>query len=168
MPTFQCKICGWSKDLPEKIKDWPKNKNGTTDLYPVCRAGKLHTEVNGYVCARCLSDANESRLNLKALLSEMKVSLHAVERFVERQEGDRITRDAARLAIIRMFDQARPIRFREKFMLQRYVNNGQPADYRYLNGWILVATVEKPQTVMTVERSWERKLGFDFWYVDDD
>jgi len=53
-------------------------------------------------------------------------------------------------------------------MLKRFLNNGDtPAEYRYVGGWIIVASLEKPQTIMTVERSWQRKLGIDFWYSEE-
>ena len=168
MPVCACNICGWSKELPASVLDWPSALTGPADLYPVTISGKLDQQVRGYICAKCLRAASEARLNLKALVSDMRVSVHAVDRFMERQEGEYITRDAARLAIIRMFQRARPIEFRERFMAQRLANNGnQPAEYRYVGGWILVASLDKPQTVMTVERNWQRRLGHDFWYTDE-
>lgn len=168
MPICACNICGYSKELPEKVLDWPGALSGPADLYPVPPSGKLDQQARGYICAKCLGAATEARLNLKALVSGMRVSVHAVERFMERQEGEHVTRDAARLAIIRMFQRARPIEFRERFMAQRLANNGnQPAEYRYTSGWILVASAEKPQTVMTVERNWHRRFGHDFWYTDE-
>jgi len=103
LAILACQFCGWSKALPCAVSDWPQVLRDATDLYPVCKGGKLKQEPLGYICARCLRYANDSKFNLKALLSDIRVAVHAIDRFVERQEGERISRDSARLTIIKLF-----------------------------------------------------------------
>ncbi|HUQ72183.1 MAG TPA: hypothetical protein VM165_21835 [Planctomycetaceae bacterium] len=166
MTNFTCQFCGWTPNLPEKLSDWAKVIDGPPEFYPVCKSGKLSQKPLGYMCARCLNSANDSKANLKAILSNIRVAAHAIDRYVERQKGERLAREAARLTIIKMFQQADIIEFREEFTQKRLINNGKvPAEYRYHAGWIFVATQSSPQTIMTVERNWHRKLGVDFWYV---
>lgn len=167
MPCVCC-VCGWTRPLPEDVNLWPQVCGGSTDIYPITQNGRLDGQVQGFICARCLRNANEARSHVKALLSDVRVSRHAFDRFIERQEGEKITAEAAKVAIVRLYQRARPIVFREKFMTERLTNNGgKAAQYRYEAGWILVATEERPVTIMTIERNWHRKLGVDFWYTDE-
>jgi hypothetical protein len=163
-----CRICGWKRDLPEDVRDWASVPDRNIDIYPVTEGGKPHGVIQGFLCAKCLRNASSMRLHVKAVQSKVRVTTHALDRFLERQEGERISSEAAKLAIIRIHDSARPIRFKERFMTQRLLNNGgKPVHYLYAAGWIVVTTQESPATILTIERNWHRKLGYDFWYIEE-
>jgi hypothetical protein len=90
-----CCICGWSRDLPEDLRDWAHVGDREIDIYPVTNAGKPHAEIQAFICAKCLRSANSMRLHIKALASKVNVTKHALERFLERQEGERISSESA-------------------------------------------------------------------------
>src|SRR5262249_35480439 len=95
-----------------------------------------------------------------------RVSKHAIHRFLERHPGESVSEEQATISVLKLFSHARPILFKKPFMVERQLNNGQPADYFFHQGWIFVVTQEKPPTIMTVERQGRKKLGRDFWYTD--
>ena len=93
------------------------------------------------------------------------MSKHALDRFIERDPGERRSEDVATTTILKLFGQAQQIVFQPRFMAERLLNNGQAADYYYHVGWIFVVTQTNPRTIVTLEREWNRRLGRDFWYA---
>lgn len=167
MPVF-CAICGFSRSLPEDWTEWPKILGTSSDIYPITKGGKLDGEVKGFICARCLGEAKRMRTNLQMILKGVTVTKHAIDRFIERSKGHSVTPEAARSAILKLYAQARPIRFRDDHMLRRiFSNKFQSARYFYIHGWIMVATDEDPPTILTMEVSGQKKLGKDFFYVEE-
>ena len=163
-----CTLCGWSKEIPSDFTHW-RELNVRAEFYPITSNGDPDGEMNGFICARCLRNANKMRIQIKASLSGLRITNHAYDRFRQRLEGERMNDDSIRQAIIKIFNNSRQIRFKDYFMERRLLNNNNiPADYWYHSGWILVTTKNDPRTVMTIERSWGRKLGVDFRYLEAD
>jgi hypothetical protein len=74
-----------------------------------------------------------------------------------------MSEEAATTAILKLFRHAQQVVFPPRFMAERLLNNGRPADYYFHAGWIFVVTQTGPRIIMTLERQWHRKLGRDFW-----
>lgn len=163
-----CCVCGYSKSgMPADSETRGITAYG--DIYSVTHNGKPSGKLLAHICARCLRRANEMRGHVKSILSNVQVSRHALDRFLERQAGERISSESAKVAILKMFSHARKIVFKDRFMAQRLTNNqGKPADYFFQQGFIFVATKESPITIITIERQWHRKLGTDFWYAEEE
>jgi hypothetical protein len=140
---------------------------GEPQMYPVTENGRPDGKVRGFLCARCLRDANSMRDHIKAIMGGVRVSHHAVERYGERFKGERISEERLRVSLIRLFAKAKRIYFKDHFMAERLQNNsGVPAHYWFNGGYIFVTTQTIPYTIVTVERAWGRRLGRDFWYTE--
>jgi hypothetical protein len=77
---------------------------------------------------------------------------------VERKSGEFMPEEIARTAILKIFAQSKPIRFKNK------LNRPDEAQYTYAQGFIFVVTQEDPPVIVTVEKAGHRKLNSDFWY----
>ncbi len=159
-----CSVCGSASEVTGGPSD-ASSRATAVSLYPVTANGKPNGYVKGYICASCLHEANEARLCIKSGQADVGVTKHALDRYLEREKGQRIPEEAAKMAILKLFGQAHQIVFRDAFMAERLLNNGQPADYYFNSGWIFVVTQDVPRTIMTSERQWHRRLGRDFWYA---
>ncbi len=137
-------------------------------LYPVRSSGKPTGRLRGHICARCLEEANKVRHYLKSRNQNIEVSKHAIERYLERFEGERPSEESAKISILKMFGYAQRIEFKKRFMVERERNNWKPADYLFHQGWIFVVTREPPRTIVTMERQWSKRLGRDFWYTKEE
>jgi hypothetical protein len=74
------------------------------------------------------------------------------------------TRTASVLALAR----SKEIRFRDFSMIERiFSNNLQAARYFFNSGWIFVTKRSDPEVIVTAERADHRKLGDDFFYLED-
>ncbi len=163
-----CAVCGYERPLPTDFNEWPPLVGTTVDIYLVTKRGKPDGEMLGFICAKCLRDANSMRIHIKSLLRRVRVTHHAVERFLSRLGGEAIEEESARGAIIKMFSHARQIRFKDEYMLRRILSNAcEAADYYYHGGFIFVTSREVPPVIVTVERTESKKLGADFWYVEE-
>jgi hypothetical protein len=155
--------------LPTDFNEWPPLVGTTVDIYPITKRGKPEGELLGFICAKCLKDANAMRVYMKTFLRKVRITHHAVQRFLQRQRGEPVSEESARVAIIKVFDHARLIRFKDEFMFRRMLNNEcEAADYYYHGGWILVVSREHPPVIVTMERAGFKKLGRDFYYYDPD
>lgn len=159
-----CAICSCARDLPDDYTLWPRMVQSSLDIYPVTPSGKPTQPSKAYVCARCLRSANSMRIYLKSTIQGVKVTQHAVQRFVERQSGDFMPEEIARTAILKIFAQSRPIRF--KYRAPK--NHPAAVKYTYAQGFIFVATREAPPVIITVHTAGRRKLNSDFWYEGED
>lgn len=155
-----CAICHCARDLPDDYTLWPRIVQSTLDIYPVTPSGKPTQPAKAYICARCLRCANSMRINLKSVIQGVKVSQHAVKRFVERKSGDFMPEEIARAAILKIFAQSRPIRFKNRLL----ENHPTAVKYTYAQGFIFVATREDPPVIVTVQTAGRRKLNSDFWF----
>lgn len=153
-----CAICSRARDLPDDYTLWPRIAQSTLDFYPVTPSGKPTQPAKAYVCARCLRCANSMRIHIKAVLRGVKVTEHAVKRFVERKSGEFMPEEIARTAILKIFAQSKPIRFKNS------MNRPNEVQYTYAQGFIFVVMQEDPPVIVTVEKAGHRKLNSDFWY----
>jgi hypothetical protein len=135
-------------------------------LYPLTFNGQPTGKIRGFICARCLKVANKMRHYFKSQEQNVQVSKHAIDRYLERQKGERISEEAAKITILRLFGHAHRIVFKDRFMAQRLFKHGKPVDYLFHQGWIFVVSQDEPVTILTAEQQWHRKLGYDFWYVE--
>lgn len=153
-----CAICSRARDLPDDYTLWPRIAQSTLDIYPVTPSGRPTQPAQAYVCARCLRSANSMRIHIKSIIEGVKVTQHAVKRFVERKPGEFMPEEIARTAILKIFAQSKPIRFKNKLNLTNEVQ------YTYAQGFIFVVAQEDPPVIVTVEKAGHRKLNSDFWY----
>jgi len=160
-----CTLCGITS---EAVHGSPNDSSikKTISIYPVTANGKPNAFLRGFICGRCLQEAITMRLHVKSQQRKIQVTKHAVERFLERQNGERISEEAAVTSILKMFGHARQIVFRDRFMAQRLLNHGKPANYFFHAGWIFVQSQDGSNAILTVERQWHRKIGRDFWYAE--
>jgi hypothetical protein len=162
--TRHCSVCGIESNGTDRDGFPAETIFGL--LYPVTFYGKPNNPIRGFICARCLGEANKMREYLKSQLQNVQVSKHAIDRYLERQKGERVSDEAARIAILRLFGHAQRIAFRQEFMTERLLKHGKPASYFFHQGWIFVVTEDEPTTILTIEHQWARRLGRDFWYAD--
>jgi hypothetical protein len=164
----KCALCGFSRDLPDDVRDWPSTVEGAPGIYPVTSTGAASSRLVGHICAKCLHSGNRMRGHVKALYADVHVTKHALERFDERNPGDAMNDESKVVAIIKIFQKAKKIKYRDHFMLQRLRSNvNTPAEYWFNAGWFFVTTIEQPKTIVTVERSFGRKVNKDFWFVKE-
>jgi hypothetical protein len=98
----------------------------------------------------------------------VRMTKHAVDRFVERRTGEYLSEETARVTILKLFSQSKPIRFKGKHMLNRFLNNRRIAvRYTYAQGFIFVVAIEEPPVILTIEATENRKLNEDFWYEEE-
>jgi hypothetical protein len=161
----QCDICDFSKAKAQLDVELAPDSR---EFYPITHNGKPSGRLLKTICSYCLGRANEMRKLKKAQQSNATISRHALERFLERQKGERMSEETASIAILRIFNHAKRIVLRNRFMAERLRNNdGRPAHYLFHAGYIFVTTTTEPATILTIERQWHRKIGRDFWYADE-
>jgi len=98
----------------------------------------------------------------------IKITQHAVDRFLERRTGENMTTETARITILKLFAQTKPIRFKSKHTIHRFLNNRSiEVRYTYAQGFIFVVAKEEPPVILTIEATGDRKLNDDFWYEEE-
>jgi hypothetical protein len=143
--------------------------NTPAEIYPITVSGKPNKDIRGYICARCLHSANSMRIYIKSIIQGIIITNHALERFLERRSGEHMTEEAARISILKIFAQSKPIRFKSKYMIDRFLkHNLTEVSYTYAQGLIFVRTFEEPPVIVTIESTLDRKLGEDFWYEKEE
>ena len=164
----QCGICGWEKEITDNFLLWPKLMGASTVIYPVTRGGRPNNEVRGFICAKCLREANSMRVFIKSLFSNIQITKHAIDRYLERCVGSQVMdSETARLAMIKEFSQAKEIYFKEDYQVERLLNNKFiEAKYYFIMGHIYVTDTKTPPTILTVEPTFGKHLNQDFWYAD--
>lgn len=165
--SIQCGICSYHANLSQDYSEWEHNNPQNSTFYPITKNGKPGSELVGFICARCLSRANMMRVFIKSRNAMIRVSKHAIERFLERDPSNDMSEESARVAIIKIFSQSKEIKLKTEYTVERFFNNGQQlVRYFYSNGFIFVVTDEENPLILTVERKWNRKLNKDFWFTD--
>ena len=168
MPPPTCAICNWIRPFPDDFTLWPQEVQEHIDIYPITEYGKPTRRLKGYICARCLHEANEMRIYIKSIMQGVQVTKHAIDRFMERHAGEHMSDETSRVAIIKIFSISKPIRFKNRFMVQRFLNNRHKAvRYTYAQGFIFVVAKEEPPVILTIEATLNRKLNEDFWYEEE-
>lgn len=163
-----CAICNYTRTLSDDFTLWPTEVQGPVDIYPVTAFGKPTKPLIGYICARCLKSANAMRIYMKSIIQGIKVTQHAVDRFMERHTGEHMTEEAARVTILKLFSKSKPIRFKSEHMIHRFLKNRSvEVRYTYAQGFIFVAAKEEPPVILTIEARGLRKLNRDFWYEEE-
>ncbi|HCE42867.1 MAG TPA: hypothetical protein DET40_04915 [Lentisphaeria bacterium] len=165
----KCVLCGYEKKgLTSDFTKWPEIPGFNTEFYPVTKNGKPDGEVLGLICARCLNHADSMRVYVKAMMSGVQVTRHAVIRFIERSGSAIPDEQTGRVAVIKAFSKSRRIRFRTEFMVTRLINNDfQDVDYYWVSDLVFVVTRLKPRTIVTVEKLWGKGLNKDFFLVEE-
>ncbi len=166
--SVKCSICNHAFELPDDYTLWPSVVKNPVEIYPVTVSGKPNKSIKGYICARCLHSANSMRIYIKSTLQGIIITNHALERFLERRSGDRLTNEAAKSSILKIFAQSKPIRFKSNYMIDRFLkHNLTEVRYTYAQGLIFVTTLEEPPVIVTIEATLDRKLNEDFWYENE-
>jgi hypothetical protein len=165
-----CKLCGFEKGLTEDYTKWMGLVGLDAPLYPVTKNGQPGGTLHGFICARCLKSANSMRIFIKALVSGVQVTRHAIDRFIQRTKMVFPDEKTAKVAIIKAFSKSRQIRFTVMFQALRIINNQFKEANYYWNGGdlIFVTTKTTPATILTVEKPCNKRLNKDFIYVDED
>ena len=163
-----CAICNYTRNLPDDFTRWPDVIQGPIDIYPITEHGKPTRRIKGYICARCLHDATATRIYIKSIIQGIKVTQHAVDRFLERTSGEHISEETARVTILKLFSHSKPIRIKSEHMIHRLLkNNLKEVRYTYAHGYIFVTTKEEPPVIVTIENAGQRTLNNDFWYEEE-
>lgn len=163
----KCAICGYKKAVTEDFTKWPDIPGLRPELYPVTNNGRPEGQLHGFICARCLINANSMRVFIKTIMAGVHVTDHAALRFIERVTSD-IDIETARVAVLRAFSKARKIRFKDEYMFRRFWNNNfEEADYYWISDFVLVATKKEPKTIMSVEKLQGKALNKDFFLVNE-
>ena len=163
----KCAICGYENGITDDFTKWPDIPGLHTVFYPVTKDGKPTGEVLNLICARCLGNANTMRLFVKAMMSGVQITDHAVSRFIERTAADIPDKQTGRVAVLRAFSKARKIRFQRGYMVRRIMSNDfTEADYYWGSDLVFVVTRAEPQTIVTVEKLWGKSLNRDFFLAD--
>jgi len=146
---------------------WPDIPGMRAGLYPVTRNGRPDGQLNGFICSRCLKNANSMRVFIKTIMAGVQVTDHAALRFIERVTSG-IDIETARVAVLRAFSKARKIRFKDEYMFRRFWNNNfEEADYYWNSDLVFVTTRKEPKTILSVEKLWGKSLNKDFFLADD-
>jgi hypothetical protein len=165
----KCAICGYEIGITQDFIEWPNIPGLQPEFYPVTRGGKPTGKILNFICARCLADANSMRVFIKTLMSGVKVSTHAVFRFIERTAAAISDEQVGRVAVLRAFSKARKIRFRPGFTVTRILTNDfREADYFWVSDLVFAVTREEPPTIVTVEKLWGKSLYEDFFFAEPD
>jgi len=165
--SIHCAICGYAKEITEDFRQWPLIGDAVVDIYPVTRRGRPSGEVRGFICASCLQSAKSMRLHVKSLMEGIRVTDHALERYISRCTKGAMGEESAKSGLIKEFSHARKVRFKEYYMVERMLNNNSKgANYYFGQGFIYVTTQDEPLTILTVESAKDKRIGKDFWYID--
>ncbi len=160
-----CKYCGYQTSVSEDFHTWSNIPNFHPEVYPVTKSGKPDGELLGFICAKCLGNAQSMRSHIKGMVANIKVTQHAAERFMQRTnacEGD-VT--AARVAITKAFSKAKEIRFTDKYMFKRLLNNRVDVARYFLTSDLVFVVTEDPRTIVTVEKLQGKKQGRDYFLI---
>jgi hypothetical protein len=132
-------------------------------FYPITSNGHLDGALVGYICAKCLTQANAARSNFKAMGSGVRVSHHALQRFILRTNYDS-TSLRAEMALLRMYAKSNIISFKSGFMVERFLaNDCTEVEYRLIGNVVLVVSVAVPKTIITVELLGNKRVGIDYF-----
>ncbi len=169
-----CSICGKQSSITADLAKWTPELQAASELLPVTRKGQFPGDVKGFICLSCFGYATQMRArfqraaHLKSPEDNIIVTDHAAIRFISRQPVPFTTRKDPKDILLKLFRDARKIRFKKGFMVERIINNNfTDVDYYFHSGWIFVCTKRAPRTILTAERQGPRKLNQDFWFVDE-
>lgn len=173
MPCL-CSICGKQSSITVDLTQWTPALQATAEVVPVTRKGQFPGEVRGFICLKCLTIATQMRARFQRQAHPRKpeddvvVTDHAAIRFVSRQPAEFSTKKDPKDVVRKVFSNARRIRFKSGFMIERLINNKfTDVDYYFHSGWIFVCTRQIPRTILTAERQGHRKLNQDFWFTEE-
>ena len=107
------------------------------------------------------------QIYIKSIMSGVEVTQHAMRRYLERNDGEPITEKSAKTSIIRMFDCARRIVFRDKNYLARMTEKHGDSFHWYQCGWIFITTTDEPYIIKTLLycRESHLRLNYQFYYM---
>jgi hypothetical protein len=161
-----CSVCKRTVEVTTDFSSWPQVLKKQVGFYPITRHGNPQGELLGFICTSCFKAASKMQIYIKSIMSGIEVSEHAVTRYLERNDGEPISENAAKASIIRMFDSAKPIVFRDIAYLARMTRRQGVSLHRYKAGWIFITTTAQPYTIKTMLhcKSSNIKLNYDFVY----
>jgi hypothetical protein len=136
-------------------------------IYPVTRNGNPEGELLGFICSSCLKSSEKMRIYIKSKMSGIEVTQHAVHRYLNRNDGEPVSEKAAKASIIRMFDSARRVSFRNRDYVARMEKRHGPSLHWYQAGWIFITTTSEPYVIKTMLYCRESaiKLNVHFKYA---
>ena len=176
---FSCSVCGYSLNLPSEYEQWGSSEfENSNYLIPVVRENKKRkSPFKGFVCLSCLSlteaknaEIIETKTRSKATdglvnFKNVVVTKHAVDRYIELNPKEQISRKNAQKAIRSKLLLSRQIRYQERHVISRIINNNfKTAEYFLYQNIVFVVTTQKPQTVVTVESADNKTNGFDYYF----
>ncbi|MBC8391020.1 MAG: hypothetical protein H8E17_00420 [Deltaproteobacteria bacterium] len=166
---IQCSLCEYEVEFDHDYHNWRSTKEQPLTIYPVFPGGKPKKEPKGFICAECLHDAKRSRSYMKTVVSGIVITVHVLDRYIERCKADHLDRETAKVAVAKEFSHAKKIRIKKKWLNRRFFNNNRkPANYYFDGGFIYITTKDEiPITLVTIEPVGNKELGRDFWYEDE-
>ncbi len=160
-----CSVCQMTIEVPPIFASWPQSLEQQPGIYPITRKGNPEGELLGFICSSCLTAANRMKIFIKSRMSGVVVTQHAVERYLERNDGEPISEETAKVSIIRMFDTARRVVFRDQRYLARMCAKHGASSHWYQAGWIFITTTSEPYTIKTMLYCRESKIRLNDHFV---
>jgi hypothetical protein len=164
----KCSVCNRPFDITENVDRWPEILQKEPGIYPVTKSGQLNGQLLGFVCSSCLLSGQKTRSDIKSFLSGVKVSEHAVNQYIKRQPGEPLQLATAATSIIRLFRDAKQIKFRKHSYVARVAPRHSPSLYWYKQGWIFFTTQACPYTIKTMYfgKECDLLLHSEFDFID--
>ena len=98
----------------------------------------------------------------------VRVTEHALERFLERHAKGIDSEDSARSALTRTFHHAKEVRFTSSYLENRFAEKSTTRGRYFLHsGMIFVCSWDPPPVVITVYPTEQLKIGKQLEYVDN-
>ena len=162
-----CSVCQRTLEITTDFASWPQVLEKRVGIYPITRSGNPEGELLGFICSSCLKSASKMQIYVKSIMSGIEVTDHSVRRYLERNDGEPISEAAAKALIIRMFDIAKRIVFRDKNYLARMTTKHGASLQWYQGNWIFITTTTEPYVIKTLLycRESNLKLSVHFYYM---
>lgn len=163
--TCECTICGFKKHHTDDFKKWPNIPGQKIEFFPITEDGKPNSKLINFICLKCLGRANRMKSYIQALMAGLVISQHAVRKFIERNSIGIREELMAKKVMLKLFSNGQRIKFSDKTMLIKKLNNNcSEAQYYLFENLIFVVSSGKPKTIVTVFKTEGKKLNQDFFY----
>ena len=163
--TCECTICGFKKYLTDDFKKWPDIPGKKIEFLPITKTGKPNSELLSFICSNCFGRANKMKIYIQALMSGLVISQHAVQKFIERNSINIREESMAKKVMLKLFSKGQRIKFSDKKMLIKKLNNNcSDVQYYLSQNLIFVVSSGQPKTIITVFKTEGKKLNQDFFY----
>jgi hypothetical protein len=158
-----CKFCRRVLRSTTNYARWPE-LGVWSNFYPILQADRKGAL--GFICSKCLDSANQMREQIEKDRG-VAITDHAVDQYLARID-EKVAREKVKPIIFRLYSQSRRVRFEDKFVAKRMLNNDcKDAIYMFYEPEkiMLVLNIDAP-VIMTVYHPFDYKLDKHFWHID--